>query len=276
MSIFDEPKIDCHNHVLDPQRFPYATDAVYRPAAQEIGTAAQLDAVLAAYGVRHALIVGPNSGYGTDNRCLLDVLEKSDGRHRGVAVVPQDIDTAQLRRLKARGIVGVTMNASYYETGHYANAGAMLDKLAALDMFIQVQVEHDQLVGLTPMLLRSGARIVIDHCGRPTPDAGIEQAGFQAVLELGRTGRASVKLSGYAKFSRLPYPYADTHRYIRALVDAYTLDACAWGSDWPYLRATERVDYGPLLKLVEVLFPDRASRQKLLWDTPRALFGFAA
>ena len=274
MSIFDEPKIDCHNHVLDPQRFPYATEAVYRPAGQEIGTAAQLDAVLTAYGVRHALIVGPNSGYGTDNRCLLDVLEKSAGRHRGVAVVPQDIDGAELRRLKARGIVGVTMNATYYEPGQYANAGPLLDKLAALDMFIQVQVEHDQLVGLAPMLLRSGARIVIDHCGRPTPDAGIEQAGFQALLELGRTGRASVKLSGYAKFSRLPYPYEDTHRYIHALVDAYTLDACSWGSDWPYLKATDRLDYGPLLKLVEILFPDRASRQKLLWDTPRALFGF--
>ena len=96
------------------------------------------------------------------------------------------------------------------------------------------------------------------------------------MLELARTGRASVKLSGYAKFSQLPYPYADTHRYVRALVEAYTLDACMWGSDWPYLKATERLDYGPLLKLVQILFPDRASRQKLLWDTPRRLFAFGA
>ena len=274
MSVFDEPKIDCHNHVLDPLRFPYAADVPYRPAGQEIGTAAQLDAVLATYGVRHALIVGPNSGYGTDNRCLLDTLARSGGRHKGVAVVSHDIDTAELERLKAQGIVGVTMNATYYPAGYYANAGPLLAQLAALDLFIQVQVEHEQMVALAPMLIRSGARIVVDHCGRPTPDAGLEAPGFKAVLALARTGRASVKLSGYAKFSQLPYPYPDTHRYIRALVEAYTLDACVWGSDWPFLRATDRLDYGPLLKLVEVLFPDRASRQKLFWDTPRALFGF--
>ena len=276
MSVFDDPKIDCHNHVLDPLRFPYAADVPYRPSGQEIGTAVQLDAVLAAYGVRHALIVGPNSGYGTDNRCLLDALALGQGRHKGVAVVNCDVDAAELERLKALGIVGVTMNATYFPAGYYANAGPLLAKLAALGLFIQVQVEHEQMATLAPMLIHSGANIVIDHCGRPTPDAGLDQPGFRAVLDLARTGRASVKLSGYAKFSQLPYPHADTHRYIRALVDAYGLDACMWGSDWPYLKASERLDYGPLLKLVEILFPDRDSRQKLLWDTPRRLFAFGA
>ena len=136
MSVFDEPKIDCHNHVLDPLKFPYAADVPYRPAGQEIGTAAQFDAVLAAYGVHHALIVGPNSGYGTDNRCLLDALAQGQGRHKGVAVVHCDVDAAELERLKALGIVGVTMNATYFPAGHYANAGPMLAKLAALGMFI--------------------------------------------------------------------------------------------------------------------------------------------
>jgi hypothetical protein len=41
-----------------------------------------------------------------------------------------------------------------------------------------------------------------------------------------------------------------------------------WGSDWPFLRASERIDYGPLLRLVEVLLPTPADRRKLLWDTP--------
>ena len=49
-----------------------------------------------------------------------------------------------------------------------------------------------------------------------------------------------------------------------------------WGSDWPFLRATERVDYGPLLKLVEALLPDAGERRSVLWDTPRRLFGFGA
>jgi predicted TIM-barrel fold metal-dependent hydrolase len=34
-------------------------------------------------------------------------------------------------------------------------------------------------------------------------------------------------------------------------------------------------DYGPLLKLIEGLFPDATDRHKLLWETPCALFGFS-
>ena len=39
------------------------------------------------HGMRHALIVGPNSGYGFDNRCLLDATRAKrrplQGRRRG-------------------------------------------------------------------------------------------------------------------------------------------------------------------------------------------------
>ena len=36
----------------------------------------------------------------------------------------------------------------------------------------------------------------------------------------------------------------------------------------------ERIDYGPLLKLIEHLVPELASRSKLLWHTPNRLFRF--
>jgi predicted TIM-barrel fold metal-dependent hydrolase len=83
-----------------------------------------------------------------------------------------------------------------------------------------------------------------------------------------------VKLSGWYKFSQQPYPHIDAWPYIRALVEAFTLDACVWGSDWPFLRAAERLDYGPLLTLVEMLFPQESDRQRLFWETPRRLLGF--
>ncbi len=72
-------------------------------------------------------------------------------------------------------------------------------------------------------------------------------------MKLADTGRVSVKLSGYAKFSQQPYPFNDCLPFVRALVDAFTLDHCLWASDWPYLRATERQDYGPLTALVAAL-----------------------
>jgi len=274
MNNYDEPKIDCHNHIFDPTRFPYAAAVHYRPAGQEVGDAELFHHVLDAYGVRYALVVGPNSGYGLDNRCLLDAIATSNGRFKGIAVVRNDIARSDLEALKAAGIVGVSFNVAFLGVEHYADAEPLLALLADLDMFVQVQVEHDQLSPLAAMLERSGARILVDHCGRPTPEAGPRQPGFRTLLGLARTRRATVKISGQVKFSRLPYPHADTLPFVRALIDAFTLDACVWGSDWPFLRVAQRVDYGALLKLVENLLPDASDRRRLLWDTPRRLFGF--
>lgn len=274
MNIFDEPKIDCHNHIFDPVRFPYAADVKYRPAGQEVTTAAQLLRVFEAYGLKYALVVGPNSGYGTDNRCLLDAIGQSGGRFKGIAVVPNDVELDELKRLKSSGIIGVAFNTTALGASYYLNSEELLAKLVDLDMFLQVQYEGDELLPLLPLLKKSTVRILIDHCGRPISKAGLDQPAFKELLELGRSGRAYIKLSGQAKFAIEPYPYADTWPYIRALVDAFTLDACMWGSDWPFLRYPERIDYGVLLKLAEELFPNAADRRKLMWETPRHLFGF--
>ncbi len=42
MSLFDEPKIDCHCHILDPARFAYTADTPFRPAGGEIAAATQI------------------------------------------------------------------------------------------------------------------------------------------------------------------------------------------------------------------------------------------
>ena len=152
MSIFDEPKIDCHNHIFDPVRFPYRPDTHYRPAGQECGSAQLFMQVLDAYGVRHALVVGPNSGYDTDNRCLLDAIAQSDGRFKGIAVVDNACSFDALVALQAQGIVGVAFNPAFLGTAHYAGTAPLLAMLSQLGMLLQVQVEKDQLPELVPLL----------------------------------------------------------------------------------------------------------------------------
>jgi predicted TIM-barrel fold metal-dependent hydrolase len=117
-------------------------------------------------------------------------------------------------------------------------------------------------------------RALIDHCGRPTPRAGLAQTGFAALLRLAKTGRVNVKLSGYSKFSDAPYPFEDTWPFVRAIVGAFGLEHCMWASDWPFLRAPQRQDYGPLVELAGLLFPDARERHAMFFDTPRRLFGF--
>jgi predicted TIM-barrel fold metal-dependent hydrolase len=276
MSIFDEDKIDCHNHVLDPARFPYSDAAIYRPTGSEIGTQVQHQATMTAYGIRHALLVGPNSGYGYDNRCLLDTIAASNGRFKGIAVVPNDTGKQKLLELKSKGIVGIAFNPTIHGVAHYEGANHLMRRLAELDMFVQIQVEGQQLLEVTPWLVESGARILIDHCGRPDLSMGIKQPGFQALLDLARSGRATVKLSGLQKFSHRGWPYSDALPFVEALLEAFTLDHCLWASDWPYLKASERVDIGPLLVWFERLLPNRQDRHRLFWQTPYRLFDFGA
>lgn len=276
MSVFDEPKIDCHNHILDPERFPYRADTGYRPSGQEIGTAAQFKQVMADYGVRHALLVGPTSGYRTDNRCLLDAIAHGGDRFKGIAVVDNDATRAQLAELKAAGVVGVALNVAMEGVASLDDADPLFGMLADLDLFAQIQVKDDELPALLPLLGRTRTRILIDHCGRPDPAQGLRQPGFQALLRLADLGRVTVKLSGMQKFAAARYPYEDARPYVRELLKVFGPEACLWGSDWPFLRAPERIDYGPLLTLFESVVPDAATRRRVLWDTPMRLFRFGA
>jgi predicted TIM-barrel fold metal-dependent hydrolase len=276
VGIFAEPKIDCHLHVLDPARFPYNATTHYAPAGQEIGTLAQLEQVTDAYGVRHVLLVGPNSGYGLDNACMLDAIAHSAGRYKGVAVVRNDAPFDELEAHKRAGIVGVAWNVTFYGVDHYRDAAPLLEKLAALDMFVDLQTKDDQLVRMMPLFDRFPVRLLIDHCGLPAIDRGVGQPGFRALLELAATGRAFVKLSGFAKFSREPAPHDDALPFVNALVETFTPDRCMWASDWPYLRASTHIDYGVLLAIVRRHFADAITRRKVLWDTPLRLFGFSS
>jgi len=274
MGISDEPKIDCHAHVFDPTRFPYGADVGYHPEGQEIGTADQLVQVMDSHGVRHVLLVQPNSGYGGDNRCMLDAIRRYPGRFRGVAIAGLDTGPDALQALKAAGVVGVAFNPTFHGTAHYRDIEGLMERLATLDMFAQFQCEGDQLLAFAPLIARLPVRVLIDHCGRPTPEDGLGQPGFAALLKLAGTGRVFVKLSGYSKFSRGAYPFEDTWPYVDALVSAFTPQRCMWASDWPFLRAPERQDYGPLAGLAERLLPEPEQRRAVLWETPRRLFGF--
>jgi predicted TIM-barrel fold metal-dependent hydrolase len=198
MHLFDEPRIDCHVHVIDPANFPYGQHVVYHPSAQEIGTAAQLRAVIGRYDVKHALLVQPNSGYEGDNACMLDAIAKGEGRFKGIAIVDLDAGAAALKSLQGQGVVGVAINPTVQGNDYYRHADGLMKRLADLDMFFNLQVENDQLLMYAPWIEHIPVKVLIDHAGRPDPAAGLNQPAFAALLRLAEPGareRQALRLS---------------------------------------------------------------------------------
>ena len=107
------------------------------------------------------------------------------------------------------------------------------------------------------MLRRAGVRVMVDHFGRPDVARGLVHPGFQTLLELGREGNAVVKLSGPSARRVEGYPYRDVDPFVAAVIQAFTLDHCVWGSDWPFVRVDERMDYGPPLVCLARWLPIR-------------------
>lgn len=267
------PKIDSHCHILDPSRFPYAADVSYRPSGQEQGELASLQALMRCYQVHHALLVEPNSGYGLDNRCMLAAIKSSASVFKGIAVVQNDCSDEQLDLLQSQGVIGIAFNASLHGLAFYTDIAGLLGRIKARGMWAQFQVQDDQLLDLLPMIESSGVRVMIDHCGRPDLISGIAQPGFQALLALGRDGQSVVKLSGFAKFSQDGLPFADARPFVEALARNFGLQRCLWASDWPYLKAPYRLDFGPMLMVYADLFNLEECRQ-IMWHSPKDLLGF--
>lgn len=267
--------IDSHVHVFCGDDFPFAPNRVYTPDPCQAGTAPQLAAVLESHGLSHALLVGAQP-YDTDNRCMLRSIARSAGRFRGIALVKAETGETDLRALAEAGVVGIRINLTTDGLRGLTEPGAdrLLAHVREMRWFVQVHCEHDELAAALPLLRKARVRVMVDHFGRPDLRRGLDQPGFRALLDLGRDGEHVVKLSGPFRCSREGAPYRDVDPYIAAAIDAFTLERCVWGSDWPYVRVTERIDYGPGLTALARWLPDPADRRKLLWDTPARLFGF--
>jgi predicted TIM-barrel fold metal-dependent hydrolase len=268
---------DCHLHVIDPGRFPFKPGVGYTPKPDESGSREAMKATLDGADVRGALIVQP-SCYGFDNSALLDALAAEPGRHRGIAVIAGSETDAELQRLAEAGVVGIRFNLASFDGGALARpeAARLLERIKALDWFAQVHGRDQQWAEAAPALQRSQVKVVVDHFGIGDAASGIAAPGFQAVLGLGRTGRAAVKLSAPFRLAAAGDGYAALDGHVESLLEAFGGERCVWGSDWPFLALDRRPDYRSCLAFLQRWLPDRADRDLVMHRNPSLLFGFEA
>ena len=269
--------IDCHAHVFDLTQFPFQDSRGFDIAPNEQGGADDYVAVLDGHGVSHALLINPLGGYGIDNRCMLSAIARYPGRFRGISLLPPEVTEQQIKAMIDGGVIGIRFNLNFEKSPSlFGKAGERALAIARdVGWFVQVHYEGETIIPALPVLTASRLPVVVDHFGRPDVSQGIAQPGFQALLELGRQG-GIVKLSAAFRSSQLHPGYSDLDPFAAALLGNFGFDRCVWGSDWPFLRARLRVDYGPQLAALTRWIPDAANRERVLWTNPARIFGFGA
>jgi predicted TIM-barrel fold metal-dependent hydrolase len=221
---------DCHVHVFEasaPSRSGH-----YQPVDRPL---AQIEAAARAQGVGHLVLVQP-SVYGTDNGVMLRALSAEPGRHRGVAVVDDNVADAELAVMHARGVRGVRLNL-VSPVGEDAEPGRRFDALAPrlrrLGWHLQWYAGPQHLAGIARLHRGSGVTCVLDHLagfGAAVPD---DHMAWQAIAALAQDG-AWLKLSGWYRLDAAE-PYASLLPRIRRLAGLFG-ERLVWGSDWPHTK----------------------------------------
>jgi predicted TIM-barrel fold metal-dependent hydrolase len=264
--------IDSHVHVVDPAAFPAPPGPGYKPAASDIGTAADLRRVLAEHAIDRAVIV-QLSGYGTDNACILDAVARSNGAWRAVVSVGEAFTDAELDSLQTAGAAGVRFNVTNLGPAALTRQSRLLDAMAERGWVAQVQVSAKELETFAPLLERVRAPLLFDHLGLPAVGAGMADRGFQRLLAFGRAG-AYIKLSGAFRVSRCPFPYPELDPFVECLLDAFVPTQRVWGSDWPFTGLAIKPRYAETLAMLKRWLPDTDERRMACVDVPARLFGF--
>ena len=266
---------DCHLHVIDPGRFPFLPGVGYTPRPEESGPREALCAVLDAHGVTNALLIQP-SCYGFDNSAMVDAMDAQPRRFKAIAVIKGDEPEPELQALAERGVVGVRFNLVNFDRAAFSGPGAvrLLERLKSLGWFAQVYADDAQWLEIAPILRRSGVQILIDHFGTRNLAAGLRAPCFQAVLDLGRSVIAAVKLSAPFRVASRPDRYAELDGHVEALLAAFGKERCIWGSDWPFLGVGGGIFYGESLAALDRWLPDAEDRDRVLRGNPARLFGF--
>jgi len=267
--------VDTHAHIIDPTRFPFVDGPGYKPKAEETGTREMFSAVLDAHGVRHALLV-QLSGYGYDNGAILDAIAHHPQKFKAIAVVDPESSERTLEDLAARGVVGVRFNLASYRGDALRGEGAErhLARIKALGWYAQVFANDMQWAEAVPILRRSGVRVLVDHFGVNAPGLGLNQPGFQAVLGLGREGRAAVKLSAPFRVASAETGFAELRPFAEAVIAAFGIENCIWGSDWPFVNVPGGFTYDAALRALDRWLASEEERAQVLARNPARLFGF--
>jgi predicted TIM-barrel fold metal-dependent hydrolase len=282
-----EGACDCHTHIHgDVEKFPFFAGRVYTP---EPASPEEMSALHKALHMERVVVVTP-SVYGTDNSSSQYGMMARGASARGVAVIDDKTPETALDNMHKAGFRGIRLNLA---TGgvNDPNVGrarftAAVERMKERGWHIQLFTSLAMITAIKELVLAAPMPIVFDHFGGAQAALGVEQPGFSDLVELVKSGKAYVKISGAYRASKLGPDYQDCVPLAKALIEA-NADRIVWGTDWPHPDSVTpagkqvsdvtplfQIDDGRLLNQLPVWAPDAAVRKKILVDNPAKLYGF--
>jgi predicted TIM-barrel fold metal-dependent hydrolase len=278
---------DCHTHIhADPDKIPFFAGRVYTP---EPASPQEMSELHKALGIERVVIVTP-SVYGTDNSATLFGMRARGPTARGVAVIDDKTLEGDLDAMQKDGFRGIRLNLA---TGGINDPSvakqrfqAAVDRMKTRGWHVQLYTTLPLIVAIKEMVLASPVPAVFDHFGGADAAQGVEQPGFSDLVELVKSGKAYVKISGAYRASKLAPDYPDVVPLAKMLIAANP-DRIVWGTDWPHPNSVTppgqkitdvtplfQINDGRVMNQLAVWAPDAATRKKILVDNPARLYGF--
>jgi 2-pyrone-4,6-dicarboxylate lactonase len=234
---FAVPKgsVDSHCHVFGPgDTFAFAPERKYTPcdASRE-----QLFELRDFLGFEKNVVVQATC-HGSDNSALLDVLEHSEGRARGVVTLKSDVTEAELTKMHELGVRGVRFNYvkrlvdpkpdDYYRQ--------IIAKIKPLGWHVVLYFEPADLAERWNFFTSLGVTVVVDHMGRPDVKKPIDDPDFKLFQRFMRNHDAWAKVTCPDRLSVSGSPdYLDVVPFAKTIIEEFP-NRVIWGIMSPQLQ----------------------------------------
>ncbi len=276
--------VDAHCHVFGPgAEFPYAPERKYTPCD---ASKDQLFALRDHLGFDKNVIVQATC-HGSDNRALVEALESSGGKARGVATVNRNVTDAELQAMHAAGVRGTRFNF-VKRLADVTPREVLLEianRIAPLGWHVVIYFEAQDLPELydffTALADDLSTTLVVDHMGRPDVSKPVDGPEFALFVKMLREhsniwSKVScperLSITGPKALNGEQNAYRDVIPFARKIVETFP-DRVLWGTDWPHPNLKDHMpDDGLLVDFIPQIAVTKELQHKLLVDNPTRLY----
>ena len=272
--------VDAHCHVFGPgNEFPFASERKYTPCD---ASKTQLFALRDHLGFARNVVVQATC-HGADNRAMVNALQHSGGRARGVAAVKRSVSDDELLALHAAGVRGVRFNfvkrlVDFTPKDELLEIAGRIHKLG---WHVVIYFEAVDLPELWDFFTTLPTTVVVDHMGRPDVSLPVHGPQFELFVKFMRQqpnvwSKVScperLSITGPKALKGEQHAYTDVIPFARRIVEIFP-DRVLWGSDWPHPNLKDHMpDDGLLVDFIPHIATTAELQQKLLVTNPMRLY----